>query len=109
MRIRIIIKYILLFNFLSNTSPLKSQTSIIFDEAPGRLRADAGPDIYAPSFSTIMLDASRSVHARGSLLRYEWFLPPSLAYYDDYNYTHPSLNFQFSSRANSINLLFGKA
>ena len=86
MRIRIIIKYILLFNFLSNASPLKSQTTIIFDEAPGRLRADAGPDIYAPSFSTIMLDASRSVHARGSLLRYEWFLPPSLAYYDDYNY-----------------------
>ena len=86
MRIRIIIKYILLFNFLSNASPLKSQTTIIFDEAPGRLRADAGPDIYAPSFSTIMLDASRAVHARGSLLRYEWFLPPSLAYYDDYNY-----------------------
>ncbi len=87
MQIRIIIRYVLLFSFLSySNSFLKSQTTIIFDEAPGRLRADAGPDIYAPSFSTIMLDASRSVHAQGSLLRYEWFLPPSLAYYEDYSY-----------------------
>tara|TARA_Y100000590_G_scaffold224716_1_gene254123 strand:+ start:942 stop:3221 length:2280 start_codon:yes stop_codon:yes gene_type:complete len=65
---------------------LKGQSEIIFDEGLLRLQANAGPDIYAPSFSTIMLDASRSVHSKGSFLQYEWMLPPSLVFYDDYSY-----------------------
>jgi len=66
---------------------LLAQNEIIYDEGYRRLEANAGPDIHAPSFSTIMLDASRSVHKKGSLLRYEWFLPPSLVFYDDYSYS----------------------
>ena len=66
---------------------LKAQADIVFDEGFRKLEANAGPDIHAPAFSTIMLDASRSVHSKGSLLRYEWLLPPSLVFYDDYSYT----------------------
>ena len=65
---------------------LKAQADIVFDEGFRKLEANAGPDIHAPAFSTIMLDASRSIHSKGSLLRYEWLLPPSLVFYDDYSY-----------------------
>jgi len=66
---------------------LIAQADIVFDEGFRKLEANAGPDIHAPAFSTIMLDASRSIHSKGSLLRYEWLLPPSLVFYDDYSYT----------------------
>ena len=67
---------------------LRAQTEVLYDEGARRLEANAGPDIHAPAFSTIMLDASRSVHSKGSLLRYEWLLPPSLVFYDDYAYAN---------------------
>ena len=67
---------------------LNAQTEVLYDEGARRLEANAGPDIHAPAFSTIMLDASRSVHSKGSTLRYEWLLPPSLVFYDDYAYAN---------------------
>ena len=63
---------------------------LLYDEAGRQLKSrkvvcDLGEDIRGTSFSTVILDASRSQPSNGSLT-YEWSFAPNLLFQDDYSF-----------------------
>lgn len=80
-------KIFLIIIFSSSILSIKAQTEIIYDEFSRRVYANAGPDIKAYPNSTILLNAARSAHSRGELLRYTWIFPPDFVRFDDYTYS----------------------
>ena len=62
----------------------------MYDEAGRQLKSrkvvcDLGEDIRGTSFSTVILDASRSQPSNGSLT-YEWSFAPNLLFQEDYSF-----------------------
>ena len=84
---KLIKKIFLIIIFSSSILSIKAQTEIIYDEFSRRVYANAGPDIKAYPNSTILLNAARSAHSRGELLRYTWIFPPDFVRFDDYTYS----------------------
>ena len=64
---------------------------MIYDELNSKkltsrqVKAVLGNDIRRPAFTTVILDASRSLPNNGSLT-YEWSFSPNLFFQDDYTY-----------------------
>tara|TARA_Y100001934_G_scaffold283726_1_gene406030 strand:+ start:2663 stop:4975 length:2313 start_codon:yes stop_codon:yes gene_type:complete len=76
--------FLLLFNIIYTQE-------MIYDELNSKkltsrqVKAVLGNDIRRPAFTTVILDASRSLPNNGSLT-YEWSFSPNLFFQDDYTY-----------------------